>query len=371
MPATIIPWSFKTGSNSTTGLLFETPVFFTGLTATTQAGFIPSHFKTGLSSVLNGGGFAVAIKTGISQTSIAAFIPPHTYTFQRQTKIVSYDALLNQCWGVEDSRFKFGTLAQCWRTADTRFNTALLNQCWQTESALFSPALLNQCWQTESAIFSPALINQCWQTAKAVTPQAALCQDWFQAEGRGYQALMAQCWHLPSSLPPTASLCQSWRLAGIISADGLVQTYRCFINNVLVSPSSVTCSLGIGQKTRLSATIPAPNLDLIHAGATIRLEHGVFLPDFIDYIELFSAQIDTVKPLNNGAISLTATAEPVLKAPKSVQINKIMQVNGDKRRCLINRYLRLGDTAVMPDLSLSVSQISYTIAPANAYMEIS
>jgi hypothetical protein len=159
--------------------------------------------------------------------------------------------------------------------------------------------------------------------------------------------------------------------------------YALHLGGVLLPFSTITCRRDTAGLI-LTATIPSASAALLSAvaaneGETLRVLRGPRLPDgSVQLDHLWSATMDRWSYRQGalaGSITLQASAAASIQASRPRFLQEASYGNasaiGRRVRCRIDSYLQPGDVALWAGHeSIVVNQITYSIQPGSAFMEL-
>jgi hypothetical protein len=163
----------------------------------------------------------------------------------------------------------------------------------------------------------------------------------------------------------------------------LQEVYALYLGGVLLPFSSITARRDAGGLS-LSVTIPSASAELLAAvaaneGGILRVLRGPRLPDGSVQLDgLWNAALDAWSyraGAEAGSITLQASAPTAIQAARPRQLRQVSYVGsgqGVRRvRCRIDTYLQPGDVALLGGgQTLAVSDLTYSIQPGAAFMEV-
>lgn len=328
--------------------------------------------------------------------------------FESQTKAtVAHEATLGQAWALVATAAHDSILGSRWLLLATVEDLLQPGQSWYQNATQPVDATHNQRWFQEHTVIHQTRMNQRWGLFLRTISEATFNQRYSLNAAQAIDADLNQRWGLVIPAAEIATLDQRHALLAFEAHQAtLNQRYRLDVTVVwtpvitavhytliltgaadslpdLVLPmSSFQGRLRSGSPSYLSVVIPAAAqysdaIDARPNGQLVVSRGDRWTDGLIQVTEIARVNLETIR-LDQGARSYSATLsghrQTTNSAPKAVALAgaQVRSVASGLRRyrCALDNSLRAGDTAEINGESFTAREISYTVGPNLAVMEV-
>lgn len=298
---------------------------------------------------------------------------------------------LGQRWVLPVAVEALAEPGQLWLQNATAPHEATHNQRWFQHHTVIHQTRFNQFWSLLLRAIETARFNQRWRVNTFTAENADLSQVWNLIATEGVDADLNQRWLLDARVSLEAVLNQRyWLYADVIWQPVVTAIHYSLtltgapdaLPDLQLPMSSFQGRLRTGSASYLSVVVPGASQysDAIEARANGQLvvSRGVRWSDgTTDVTEIARVNLESIR-LDQGARSYSATLsghrQTTNSAPKAVALAgaQVRSVASGLRRyrCALDNNLRAGDTAEINGESFTAREISYTVGPNLAVMEV-